>query len=136
MMSKITAVPSSPSGRVISIGWIACPASLALLSMSAISFLVLVVVGCSPWAGQPWTPGAVAPSPDLAPDAVGAHCLRRCRWDGQQRRRQGPCAELGCAYLAVKQQSATPPRSGAPLPSPGRPRAALPAVDLGLAAVP
>src|SRR5215204_4113604 len=49
MMSKITAVPSSPSGRVISIGCTACPASLALLSMYATS--------CAPaWIRAPHPP--------------------------------------------------------------------------------
>src|SRR5829696_4723062 len=101
MMSKTTAVPSSPSGRVISIGWMACPASLALLSMCAISFLVLVVVGCSPWGRPtldtpvPW-PQAPTSRPMRSVPLAGPMPLG----DGQLRCRQGPCAELGCAYLA------------------------------------
>src|SRR5215217_5593813 len=106
MMSKITAVPSSPSGRVISIGCTACPASLALLSMSAISFLVLVVVRCSPWIRPTVDTQAPWPqSPDLAPDAVAARWLH-CR--------QGPCAQLGCADLAGTQPSATYPAQSLP----------------------
>src|SRR5690348_1519301 len=34
MMSKMTAVENNPSGKTISIGWMACPRALAWLSMT------------------------------------------------------------------------------------------------------
>src|SRR5215218_7247253 len=65
----------------------ACPASLALLSMSAISFLVLVVVRCSPWirptvdTQAPWPQAPTSHPMRSMPAGCAAARAHACSWD-------------------------------------------------------